>query len=154
MSYPAFPIAVVIEHLILENRWASEKWEVQGIIPDTGVAPPAGRIIHRSTRATQYLFGGLELALSRSEAENYYLNLTSPSPKVFIMWRLQNEVARPVLATVSYGEGARYLDSGENVDGVPMPPEIIAWLGTYVEDNYRPQPKLPRKRRQGREGAI
>lgn len=154
MSYPSFPVAAVIEHLILENRWASEKWEVKGIIPDPGTAPATGRVIHRSAKATQYLFGGLELAVSRSEAENYYLNLSSPAPKVFVMWRMQNDVAVPVLATVSYGEGARYLDSGEQVDGVAMPPEIIAWLGAYVEDNYRPEPKLPRKRRKAREGAA
>lgn len=154
MSYPAFPIAAVIEHLILDNRWASEKWEVKGVIPDSGTAPTSGRIIHRSAKTTQYLFGGLELAVFRSETENYYLNLTSPAPKVFVMWRLQDDVAVPVLATVSYGEGARYLDSGESVDGVPMPPEIIAWLGAYVEANYRPEPKLPRRRRRTGEGAA
>jgi hypothetical protein len=27
------------------------------------------------------------------------------------------------------------------VDSVPMPPEIFAWVGEYVEQNYRPEPK-------------
>lgn len=153
MSHPSFPIAVVIEHSLLQDRWGSEKWEVQGVIPDPGTAPAAGRIIYRDARTTQYLFGGLKLAVTRSELEGYYLNLTAPAPKIFVLWRLRDGVAVPVLATVSYGEGARYLDAGEHVDGVAMPAEVTAWLGPYVEDNYRPEPKRPRKRRAERRQA-
>ena len=33
------------------------------------------------------------------------------------------------------------MDGGHSVDSVAMPAEIFAWLGDYVEKNYRPEPE-------------
>ena len=56
----------------------------------------------------------------RSEAEGYHLNITSPEPKVFVMWRMADAgvapAASPVVVTVSYNQAARMLDGGEQVD--------------------------------------
>jgi uncharacterized protein DUF3305 len=60
---------------------------------------------------------------------------------VFVLWRIDDEQAIPVDVTVSTEEGGRWLDGGHSVDGVPMPPEIYAWVGAYVESNYRPEPR-------------
>jgi hypothetical protein len=49
--------------------------------------------------------------------------------------------ALPLHVTVSTGEASRWLDGGHSVDGVPIPPEIFAWVGEYVEANYRPEPR-------------
>ena len=43
--------------------------------------------------------------------------------------------------TVSYNEGGRWLDGGHSVDSVATPQEVFAWVGEYVEQNYRPEPK-------------
>jgi hypothetical protein len=61
--------------------------------------------------------------------------------KVFVLWRMDDEQALPLDATVSTEEGGRWLDGGHSVDGVPMPRDIYAWVGEYVETNYRPEPK-------------
>ena len=42
---------------------------------------------------------------------------------------MDGELARPATVSVSYGEAARWLDSGEQVDGVAMPREIADWVG-------------------------
>jgi hypothetical protein len=88
--------------------------------------------------------------LHRSEAEGYYLNVTAPDPKIFVMWRLSEEAAvppvRPVIVTVSYNEAARLLDGGEQVDAVPMLPEILAWMTPFVDEHYKPEPKRKVKR--------
>lgn len=136
-----FPIAVIIERVRLDNPWVSEKWEVVGVIPAFDAADAAPRQIFADTERTQYLVGGFALELFRDEVENYHLNLTSPLPKVFVMWRLEDDFARPLVTTVSYGEAARFLDSGEQVDGVGMPPEIADWLGDFVNTHYRPAPR-------------
>lgn len=91
----------------------------------------------------QILFPGCEITLRREEAEGYYLNLTSPQPMIFVLWRMRDEVAWPELLTVSYHEGARWIDGGETVDGVPLPPELLPWIAQYVAENYRPEPKKP-----------
>ena len=47
----------------------------------------------------------------------------------------------PLQVTASYHEASRWMDAGHSMDGVPMPPEIFAWVGEYVENNYRPEPR-------------
>lgn len=139
-----FPLAIIVERRRIENRWINEKWEIVGVVPalpdPADVAPQPRQIFADETR-TQYRVDGLALELFRDEAENYYLNLSSPEPRVFVMWRLEDDFARPVVITVSYGEAARMLDSGEQVDGVPMPPEVAGWLGEFVNTHYKPEPK-------------
>ncbi len=57
-------------------------------------------------------------------------------PKVFVLWRMAEAEdaaeprARPLIVTVSYGEAARFLDAGEQVDAVPMPAALLAALET------------------------
>ncbi|MBI2310985.1 MAG: DUF3305 domain-containing protein [Betaproteobacteria bacterium] len=144
MGANSFPVAVIMERILLDNRWAAEKWEAHGVVPD--VPGAAGRVIYQDDRRMHILFPGHEISLHRDEAEGYYLNLTSPEPRVFVRWRMDGERALPELLTVSYGEAARWMDADHNVDGVPMPAEILAWVGAYVEENYRPEPKFKRKR--------
>ena len=43
-------------------------------------------------------------------------------------------------------EAARWLDSGEQVDGVAMPREIADWVGDFVNTHYKPEPKKKVKR--------
>ena len=57
---------------------------------------------------------------------------------------MDGQDALPVHVTVSSEEAGRWLDGGHSVDGVKMPPEIFAWVGEWVEKNYRPKP--PQKR--------
>jgi len=102
----------------------------------------------------QVAFPGLQLKLVRDEAEGYYLNLTSPEPKLFVLWRLYVEEARPEFVTVSYNEGTRWADSGENVDGVPLPTELRAWMGEFVEHNYRPEPRRKVRYASNKDGVI
>lgn len=133
-----------MERVALVNRWASEKWEAKSVVPD--VDPDAApRVILESTAITQILFSGLRIALQRDEAEGYYMNITSPEPKVFVLWRMVESRAEPQLLTVSYNEGARWLDSGESVDGVPLPMELVPWLARYCAQHYRPEPRKKAK---------
>lgn len=141
-----WPAAVIMERLALNNRWATEKWEAKGVVPD--LEPSAEpRVILENPQSLQILFCGFDIVLQRDEAEGYYMNITSPQPKVFVMWRLDEEGgwAQPQRLTVSYHEGSRWLDSGEPVDGVPLPAELLPWMAKYCEENYKPEPPKKKK---------
>jgi hypothetical protein len=148
MDKPSIPLAVVMQRRALRNRWQSELWEPWGVL--AGV-PPEGpaRLIVDEAGIQQWLHPGFQLTLHRDEAEGYYLNVSSASPKVFVLWRMDSEAeaagvpprALPLQLTASYDEAGRWLDGGHFVDGVPMPAEVFAWVGEYVERNYRPEPK-------------
>jgi hypothetical protein len=139
----SYPLAVIMQRTLLANKWASEQWEAHGVVRDSRGGAP--RVIVESGCLMQMLFPGHRLHLARDEAEGYYLNLTSPEPKVFVLWRPEDGVARPERVTVSYGEGTRWADSGEQVDGVAIPQDLLPWMADFVEAHYRPEP--PRKKR-------
>src|SRR3984893_12092091 len=144
----SFSLAVVIESLALSNRWANEQWHVAAVERDDSPRHPPVRMVHDTTR-TCWRFTGLAMELHLSESEGYYLNITSPDPKVFVMWRMAEAAAAdeegprafPVLVTVSYNEAARLLDGGEQVDATPLSAEMLAWMQPFVDANYRPEPK-------------
>ena len=153
-------IAIVMQRTPLVSRWAAERWEPVAVEVDRAGADPA--VIgcrplpeEAGNPVQRWHCSGYRLELHRSEAEGYHLNLTAPEPKVFVMWRMLEPealeeggpAARPVLATVSYNEAARMLDGGEQVDGVPLPPDITAWMAPFVAEHYRPEPKRKVRRR-------
>lgn len=141
----SYPVAVIMERVALANRWVTEKWEAKGVVRDAAPKGAAEQVIVREERLTQMLFPGHVIRLQRDETEGYYLNITSPQPKVFILWRMYDDVARPEFITVSYNEGARWMDSDEHVDGVPLPAELLPWIGEFVGQHYVPEPKKPKR---------
>ena len=136
-----FPLAVVMERKRLAGRWATEKWEAIGVVRDVDPAGGRERVIVDGESATQFLFPGMQLRLERAEAEGYYLNITSPQPKVFVLWRMDGDIARPALLTVSYNEGTRWADSDESVDGVALPAELMPWIAEFAAEHYKPEPR-------------
>ncbi len=151
MSISRFPVSVVMECVPLVNRWVSERWQPAAVeiagAPDQEPPPQSGgpECIARGPEGTAWRFPGFVLELHRSEAEGYFLNLTAPAPKVFVMWRRPDDGsepnARPEIVTVSYNEAARMLDGGEQVDAVTMPQQVFEWLQPFVAANYTPEPR-------------
>ena len=123
-----------------DNRWQSVAWEPWSVLESDKPAAEPRMLVERAEVA-QWLYAGFELVLHRDETEGYYLNVSSGSPRIFVLWRMDEEQAIPLQVTASYDEGGRWLDAGHSVDSVPMPPEIFAWVGEYVERNYRPEPR-------------
>lgn len=138
-------VAVVMERVALNNPWVAEQWGVTGVVCNDSPAGTPHRVIVQDDKRLQLLFPGQLITLHRDEAEGYFLNITSPQPKVFILWRMHDGIARPELLTVSYNEGARWMDGGESVDGVALPVELLPWIGAFVEQHYRPEPKKKRR---------
>lgn len=148
-----FPVAVVIERIPLANRWASEQWRVGAVERDDSPLDVAVRISDDAS-GTRWRFTGLGIELHRSESEGYFLNITAPEPKIFVMWRMLEPesvtadglCARPQLVTVSFNEAARLMDGGEMVDALPLLPDVLAWMRPFVDANYKPEPKRKNRR--------
>jgi hypothetical protein len=109
------------------------------------------RVLREGETQRLVLFDGYAIELFRDEAEGYFLNLNAPQPRVFVMWRVENEQPLPHSVTVSYHEAARLLDAGEQVDAVPMPVGLADWVAEFVQEHYKPEPKKVRRRERGRE---
>jgi len=103
-----FCVDVVMDRVALSNRWVSEQWQPARVVPvaeGRGSASAAERILDTPAR-TSWRFPAMTIELHRTEAEGYYLNLTSDTPVVFVLWRTHDDgiepVARPLIVTLSY----------------------------------------------------
>ena len=154
MERPTRKIAVILERETVESRWESHRWTLVGAVPDVGGEP---RTIMEHATVFQRLYPGLEVTLFADEAEGYYLNVDTETPSIFVSLRLDEAGDMyPFQATLSYNEAARWMDGGEKVDRVVAWPELIGWMGQWVEDNYRPEQKKRRKPRsfESKEGIL
>jgi hypothetical protein len=155
LERPARKLAIVLQREAVRDRWESHRWTVHAVIPDIGgevrtLAIDAA-ILHR-------IYPGFAVELFRDEAEGYYLNVSSEAPSVFISLRIDEATGEPYpfQVTLSYNEAARWMDSSERVERAVVWPELVEWLGEYVQENYRPEPKKRRKPRsfEGKEGVL
>ena len=121
-----------------QSRWVDSIWEPHGVLPDPG---GAARVLREHGGAVHWLHPGFKIVLHKDEAEGYYLNCSGAQPRVFVLWRMEGEQALPLDVTASSEEAGRWMDGGHSVDAVAMPADIFAFVGEYVEANYRPQPK-------------
>ena len=158
-----FFVDVDIRRVSLANRWASEQWLPSGVVAlggddneatnDTApVASGSPQRIADDAHGTTWRFSRFAIELHPTEAEGYFLNISSEKPKVFVMWRLAEDeqhdgcAARPIIVTVSYNQAARFMDGGERVDAVPMPSAILVWMRPFVAEHYRPEPRKKMRR--------
>ena len=142
MLLACLPIDVVMRLRKPSHRWDSETWIAAAVtvpVPD-----PGGALLSTTSPAPSSPDESvvrLDLELYSDENDAYFENWAAPQPKVFVMWQLREKRARPVLASVSYAEGTRMLDSGEQADGLPMSADVHSWLGAYLRTHYRPRPR-------------
>lgn len=134
----AVTVAVGFARVALASRWQDHAWRLTG-------AGPAGTPL----TGADFVCDGLELRLFSDEADNYLLNLTTPMPMLFVVWRLEDDLPAVMMATASYGEAARMLDAGENVEGVPLPADLRGWVEDFAREHFRP----PEKRSKGKRYA-
>jgi len=146
-------IGVVVERRDIDNRWADYSWHPVAVIPG---APPLEnpnewRLLRSGEGWSQFLVGTLELELFRGETEGYRANLSS-QPFIYVVLAQGEEADEPdvvpFLVTACPYEAESYTESGEEiVEGVPMPPEVEAWICTFVDAHHVEQPFKKRKRK-------
>ncbi len=145
------PIGVVMQRHAIDNPWQPFQWKLIEIVDAVNFPSqfsseqPQIRCLRQDKDDANWLFGGLEVKLFSDEAEGYFLNISSPTPCWFVMWRLEdvdgNELAVPKSVTLSYNEAARLMDGGEAVDTLPLSETIVERLTTFTHTHYHPQPK-------------
>lgn len=113
--------------------------------PGFGTVP---RLLFKTDNEERWLHPGFEVELFPGDAEGYYLNVTTETPCFWVVWRMQEEaalaelpIAVPQIVTLSYHDAGRWLDAQENVDQVPVPEEVAAWLRDFVAEHHVPEVK-------------
>lgn len=78
-------VAVVMERTPLASRWQSERWEAKGVVPDIFGKDAPPRTLYDDGKRLEVLFPGFDIDLKGEDLEGYFLNLTPPQPKVFVL---------------------------------------------------------------------
>ncbi len=151
---PEFKVSVVLEKQEKTVKsWTSYQWELAAILSDSeGPDSPQGPIaIRESRQLSQYLWKGLRIRLHVDAAEGYWYNLLSDVPFAFVVCEVdavdEDEVPVPHLVTVSQDEAGAHLETDSLVLSGPLPADIRDATEEFVVNNFVPQTKKKRKRR-------
>jgi hypothetical protein len=161
----SFPVSIMVDYQATpDNRWQAGRWRVSGLVAggqgegvrQTPLHATAGQQqtlwTGFSVELHKTLWTGFSVELHKDEAESYYFNIVSDTPRTFVICTLDdNGPLRPLIVTLSYDEAASYLESDDIVESVAMPAELYRWVEQFVLENYLPQKKKKRKRENWKE---
>jgi len=148
MERPGLDVAVILRKVRTASQWQPWRWELAEVVPQEPSFGSEPRLLMQGEDGERWLHPGLRVELFRDEAEGYYLNIASPAPCWFVLWRMEEEatiaaepIPRPLMVTLSYHEAARWLDAQETVEQVPAPPQVVEWMRAFTGEHYVPEPK-------------
>ena len=137
-----------MRHERINNRWQPWRWVLDDVVPQEPAFGTEPRILHRSDDEVRWLHPGFAVELFRDDAEGYYLNVTTPAPCWFVLWRMEEQatvsdepIARPAMVSLSYHDAGRWLDAQETVEQVPAPPHVVDWMRAFADEHYVIEPK-------------
>ncbi len=151
----AMPMGIVLERRKIDHPWKAYDWRPVALIPGAGPLDARGdwRLLQEGEGWSRWHAGTLTLELFRKETEGYRVNLSQSPPRIFVVLRsgpdadCAHELV-PFLVTACPYEAQDYLDSGDDlVEGVAMPPPIIAFVQAFVDQHHVDEPFHKRKRK-------
>jgi len=128
-------------------RWQPWRWTLAEVVPHENGFGDRPRCLRESEHEALWLYPDWTVTLFTDDAEGYWLNVTSPTPAYFVLWRMSEPedgsapVAVPQAVSLSYHDAGRWLDAQETVETAPAPPEVVAWARAFAEAHYVPEPK-------------
>lgn len=146
----SIPLGVVLARRPGVTRWVKYSWKALAVLP--GAGPAAWTLLSDMDGAQDYHACTLPLDLHRADVEAYKVSLSMDPPSVFVVLRPSDDAqaAHDVCVqtvTASAYEAQDYLDSGEEqVEAVPMPEGLVAWVRDFVDAHFRDEPFVKRRR--------
>jgi len=104
--------------------------------------------IYEDDRHAQFLWSGFSLELYRDLAEEYWYNLTSDNPSLFVICHESPDgELTPFRVIADQNSASGCLESDDQVFAVPIPPEIYQHLEQFIVAHYVPRERKKRKRK-------
>ena len=148
---PCLAVAVVMRRERIDNRWQPWRWVLADVVPHEAGFGDEARLLLKDDSEERWLHPGFVTELFLGDAEGYYLNVTTPQPCFWVVWRMEEvalladePIAVPQIVTLSYHDAGRWLDAQETVEQVPAHPDVVQWLRDFVTEHH----VLEAKRRQ------
>ena len=143
------PLGVVLERRPIDHPWADWSWRAVAVIPGARSIDAPQELVQDKSHA-RFHVATLELGLHRKETEGYRVNLSQTNPTVYVGLRPgedDSDTPVPFVVTACPYEAEDYEVGGdERVDAVPMPTEVAALVGHFVDRHHVEEPFVKRKR--------
>lgn len=137
------PVGVIIERREIDNPWQDYTYHPVAVVPGMGAMDDGAdwRLIREGEGWTHFHAATLELELFPGETAGYKSNLSSFQPHLYVVLAPGEEAEDaeviPALVTACPYEAESYMeDSDMIVEGVPMPDELAAWIGAFVDAHH------------------
>ena len=131
--------------------WSKWVWRATAVLPGAGEA--SWKLLREERDVREYHASTHDLWLYVSDAEAYAHELQAQTPSIYVILRDvedgdDGEMPIHVLkVTASPYEAQDYSDSGEElVERVAMPAAVLEWVRGFVEQHYRDEPFVKRRR--------
>jgi len=150
------PVTVLVEcRQTRVGQWATDQWEAVAVVAgeDVSTTRSTTMLVHEDEQCRRYLWSGLTLALYRDACEAYWYNLMSGKPYLYVICHVDEdedgaESLIPALVTADQQEASGHMETDDQVYSVRMPERVHQWLERFVVENYVPEEKKKRKRKQ------
>jgi len=160
-NVPEYQVSIVLEKQEKTiNTWTSFQWELVAVLSDPGESSKMeGPItLRESQKNAQYMWKGLKIKLFVDAAEGYWYNLLSDVPYAFVVCETDSvddqAVPVPILVTVSQDEAGAHLETDSLVLSGRLPADIRDATEKFVVNNFVPQARKKRKRRDWYEESL
>jgi Protein of unknown function (DUF3305) len=148
---PCIEVAVTMRREAIAgamSRWQSHRWVLEAVDMIEDGQPSSATLLNSHDGNERWIHAGYRVELFADDAEGYYLNVTTPAPCWFVLWRMEEEarisespIAKPEMVSLSYHDAGRWLDAQETVEQVPLPVNVLAWLQDFVDEKHVIEPK-------------
>ncbi len=150
------PVTVLVEcRQARSGRWVEEQWQAIAVVAGKDVTSDEFEttLVHEDAECRRYLWSGLRLLLYKDACESYWYNLMSDEPYLYVVCFAEEdedgeECLHPVLVTADQQEATGHMETDDQVYSVPMPEQVHQWVERFVVENYVPEQKKKRKRKQ------
>ncbi|MDX1594221.1 MAG: DUF3305 domain-containing protein [Gammaproteobacteria bacterium] len=113
------------------GRWESVTWALAdvGLADARDARRPAAAAEGRETHH------GVQLRLFRDQVDHYHYNLSSDTPRLFVICAADpvDDRLEPRLATLSHIEAADYMETEEEVLSCPLEGEVRQWVEAWMQ---------------------
>ena len=147
-------LGVVIERRDSDSRWQDYSFQPVAAFPGAPAKDPhsAWVKLREGEGWVHFHAATMPLELFRGETEGYKVNLSNAQPHIYIVLSQGEEADDPEmlvhLITACPFEAESYTeDTDQLVEGVPMPPDVAAWIKMFCDTHHKDVPFKKRKRK-------
>ena len=149
-------VGIVVERRKARSPWTDFIWRPTDVLSGVPETPP-WTVLAREDDRTSFYLGPGEIALYRTEAENYRRNLESGAPMIWVALEATGDEppCRLVGITADPAEGEAFTEAGQAiVEAVAMGAPVLEAVAAFVAQCPAPAPFEKRQRDRANPEAL